>query len=210
MDQFCQERSSVLCLLQSQKPMETCGHEKQVHVWLYLNTLRDRPTGILDSTYSITSTFPKTVVNLAFLSFLLKHPRSPISIPTITAVVLVFIWTMALGFPPIFPPVQLESFQHLLQSWPLSWHSPCTIVAAVVISKILYQPTSCLCTCADIVLSHWSTITALLIHLFYFLFLNPSQILHLPIPPATQFKTPSVQSLYTFKRPFHCTCYARL
>ena len=162
MDQFCQERSSVLCLLQSQKPMETCGHEKQVHVWLYLNTLRDRPTGILDSTYSITSTFPKTVVNLAFLSFLLKHPRSPISIPTIIAVVLVFIWTMALGFPPIFPPVQLESFQHLLQSWPLSWHSPCTIVAAVVISKILYQPTSCLCTCADIVLSHWSMITALL------------------------------------------------
>ena len=125
MGHFFQERSSVLSLLRSQKPTETCGQEKQVRVWLYLNTLRDRPTGILDSIYSITSTFPKTVATLSFLSFLLKFPRPPVSIPTIAAVVLVFIWTTALGCTPIFPPVQLESSASS-PAMALSWHSPCS------------------------------------------------------------------------------------
>ena len=39
MGQFCWEISSMLYLLWSQNPIKMCAQEKQIHVWLYKNTL---------------------------------------------------------------------------------------------------------------------------------------------------------------------------
>lgn len=134
-----------------------------------------------------------------------KISQTPVSIPTIAAIVLVFIWTTASGCPPIFPPVQLESFQHLLQPWPLSWPSPCGHSGYSCHQQNFIQTYF-----MPLYLCIYCSFSLEQPCLFYLLFLNPSQILHLSTPPATQSKIPSVQSLYTFKWPLHCTCYARL
>lgn len=109
--------------------------------------------------------------------------------------------------PSHFPPCPTQIFQHLLSHGLCLDIVPVAISGYSCVSKILYKPVSCLCTCAYIVLSPWSTITAWLV---LSPFSKSIQILHLLTPPSTQSKIPSVQSLYTFKWPFHCTCYTEL
>lgn len=181
MGQFCRERSCTKFAAQSQwkyvfkKDRCTCACARAHSVTC------NRPASILDSTQDQSHFLPVVLPKM-----------TPVSIPTLTAVVPVLIWTIASGFPPflLLSNLSLPASSPTMAPVPALWLQEPSWASdnSKSPAMLLY-----LCFC---IFAHGSSLPGEQdqpshVHLFHLLFKNLSQTLLLPVPPATQPITPS-------------------